>query len=117
MATFWIYDYTCSLHQEWAFLLRSRWSKVKCLYVVARYVPFLLFAGHLYMNLIPNENSDKCQLLNNICSCFSLISVFCSECFFVLRTYALWNHNKFVLATMVTTFLVSPVPSMHPELV
>ncbi|KAG1726125.1 hypothetical protein EDD22DRAFT_447134 [Suillus occidentalis] len=94
MATFWIYDYACSLHLEWTFLLRSRWSKVKGLYIIARYVPFLLLAGHLYMNFIPNENSDKCQLLNNVCSCFSLISVFCSECFFVLRTYALWNNNK-----------------------
>ncbi|KAG2121498.1 hypothetical protein BD769DRAFT_1005149 [Suillus cothurnatus] len=112
MATFWIYDYACSLHQEWTFLLLSRWSKVKSLYVIARYVPFLLLAGHLYMNFIPNENSDKCQLLNNICSCFSMISVSCSECFFVLRTYALWNHNKIVLVTMAATFLAVVVASV-----
>ncbi|KAG2114246.1 uncharacterized protein F5147DRAFT_20074 [Suillus discolor] len=112
MATFWIYDYACSFHQEWTFLLQSRWSKVKGLYLVARYVPFLLLAGHLYMNFIPNENSDKCQLLNNICSCFSLISVFCSECFFVLRTYTLWNNNKIVLATMITTFIAVVISSI-----
>ncbi|KAG2746817.1 hypothetical protein P692DRAFT_20738765 [Suillus brevipes Sb2] len=112
MATFWIYDYACSLHLEWTFLLRSRWSKVKGLYIIARYVPFLLLAGHLYMNFIPNENSDKCQLLNNICSCFSLISVFCSECFFVLRTYALWNNNKIVLVTIMTTFIAVVVSSI-----
>ncbi|KAG2354254.1 hypothetical protein BDR07DRAFT_621655 [Suillus spraguei] len=28
----WIHDYACSLHEEWTFLLRSDWSKVKCLY-------------------------------------------------------------------------------------
>ncbi|KAG2130770.1 uncharacterized protein EDB93DRAFT_69368 [Suillus bovinus] len=109
MATFWIYDYACSLHLEWKFLFRSRWSKVKGLYVVTRYVPFLLLAGHLYMNFIPNENSD---LLNNICSCFSLISVSCSECFFVLRTYTLWNNNKVVLATMTITFIAVVVSSI-----
>ncbi|KIK43169.1 hypothetical protein CY34DRAFT_804093 [Suillus luteus UH-Slu-Lm8-n1] len=112
MATFWIYDYACSLHLEWTFLLRSRWSKVKGLYIIARYVPFLLLSGHLYMNFIPNENSDKCQLLNNICSCFSLISVFCSECFFVLRTYALWNNNKIVLVTIIATFIAVVVSSI-----
>ncbi|KAG2144510.1 hypothetical protein DEU56DRAFT_206210 [Suillus clintonianus] len=112
MATFWTYDYTCSLHQEWTFLLRSRWCKVKCLYVVTRYVPFLLFTGHLYMNFIPNENSDKCQLLNNICSGFSLISVSCSECFFVLRTYVLWNNNKIVLVSIVTAFLAVVISSI-----
>lgn len=44
-------------------------------------------------------------MINNICSCFSLISVICSECFFILRTYALWNNNKFVLAAMLAAFL------------
>ncbi|KAG1718819.1 hypothetical protein EDB19DRAFT_1919958 [Suillus lakei] len=107
-----IYDYASSLHEEWTFLLRSRWSTVKGLYVVTRYLPFILFAGHLYMNFISNENSNKCQLLNNICSCFSLTSVSCSECFFVLRTYTLWNNNKIVLATMVTTFLAVVISSI-----
>ncbi|KAG1842783.1 hypothetical protein DFJ58DRAFT_805837 [Suillus subalutaceus] len=35
-------------------------------------------------------------MINNICSCFSLISLICSECLFIIRTYALWNNNKFV---------------------
>ncbi|KAG0701883.1 hypothetical protein DFH29DRAFT_533952 [Suillus ampliporus] len=112
MATFWTYDYACSLHQEWNFLLRSRWSKVKGLYVVARYVPFLLFTGHLYLNFIPRENSEKCENLNNICSCFSLLSVICSECFFVLRTCALWNNNRFVVVPTVTFFLAVAVASV-----
>ncbi|KAG2119378.1 hypothetical protein DEU56DRAFT_761026 [Suillus clintonianus] len=29
-----------------------------------------------------------------------------SSCFFVLRTYALWKNNKFVLAAMLTAFLI-----------
>ncbi|KAG1718995.1 hypothetical protein EDB19DRAFT_768866 [Suillus lakei] len=40
------------------------------------------------------------------------MSVFCSESIFVLRTYALWNNNKFVLAAMSCTavaFLVASV--------
>ncbi|KAG1836132.1 hypothetical protein DFJ58DRAFT_190596 [Suillus subalutaceus] len=64
------------------------------------------------MNFIPKENSDKCQLLNNICSCFSMISVSCSECFFVLRTCALWNNNRIVVVTAVVTFLAVVVSSI-----
>ncbi|KAG2361981.1 hypothetical protein BDR07DRAFT_1087974 [Suillus spraguei] len=41
IATFWIYDYACTLHEEWTFLLRSHWGKVKCLYIVTRYLPFI----------------------------------------------------------------------------
>ncbi|KAG2751464.1 hypothetical protein P692DRAFT_20830709 [Suillus brevipes Sb2] len=47
-ATFWIYEYASSLQQELIFLLRSRWTKIKVLYIVTRYMPFLLFVGHLY---------------------------------------------------------------------
>ncbi|KAG1729021.1 hypothetical protein EDB19DRAFT_1939338 [Suillus lakei] len=100
-----------------AFLFQSRWTKVKGLYIVTRYTPFLLFVGHLYLNFIPNNNPDKCQMINNICSCFSLISVICSECFFILRTYALWNNNKFVLAAMLAAFLLVVYVSVRPVIV
>jgi hypothetical protein len=65
---------------KWTFLLQSRWTKVKGLYIVARYIPFLLFTGHLYsastlsihcsgdeltchalVNFIPDENPDVCE--------------------------------------------------------
>ncbi|KAJ8585981.1 hypothetical protein M405DRAFT_381957 [Rhizopogon salebrosus TDB-379] len=112
MVTFWMYDYACSFHEEWTFLLHSGWSRIKFLYVVTRYVPFLLFAAHLYMNFIPDETPDRCQLVNNICSCFSFISIICSECFFILRIYVLWNNNKVVLVAMLLTFIGAIVGSV-----
>ncbi|KAG1738209.1 hypothetical protein EDB19DRAFT_905494 [Suillus lakei] len=99
-----MYDYACSIREEGKFLLCSRWSRVKFLYIVTRYVPFLLFAAHLYLNFVPDETSDTCQFVNNICSAFGLISIVCSECFFILRTYVLWNSNNIVLAAMLSTF-------------
>jgi len=33
---------------KWTFLLRSRWTNVKGLYIVTRYVPFLILIGNLY---------------------------------------------------------------------
>ncbi|KAG2123068.1 hypothetical protein DEU56DRAFT_64965 [Suillus clintonianus] len=112
MTTFWLYDYACTLHKEWTFLLRSRWTKIKGLYIVARYVPFIIFSTNLYLNFSPNENPDKCQRLNNIFAVFRILSVFCAECFFALRTYTLWNNNKLVLAAAVTAFLAVVVASI-----
>ncbi|KAG1833266.1 hypothetical protein DFJ58DRAFT_228353 [Suillus subalutaceus] len=103
MATFWTYDYICSLHEEWTFLLRSRWTKVKALYITARYVPFLIATVNLYLAMDPNDNANKCQILMNIITSLSLISLTCSECFFVLRTYALWNKNRIILVVMLST--------------
>ncbi|KAG1722390.1 hypothetical protein EDD22DRAFT_854164 [Suillus occidentalis] len=46
------------------------------------------------VNFTPDENPDKCLMLDNVCSSF-----------FVLRTYALWNNNRIVLAALLTAFL------------
>ncbi|KAG1766619.1 hypothetical protein EV702DRAFT_1149704 [Suillus placidus] len=95
------YDYACSLHEEWRFLLVSPWTKMKGLYIVTRYVPFLLLATTLYLGFIPNETPGKCRVLDNICSGFGMLSAVCSECFFILRTYVLWNNNRILLAAML----------------
>ncbi|KAG2368669.1 hypothetical protein BDR07DRAFT_1605263 [Suillus spraguei] len=126
ITTFWAYDYACSFHEEWRFLLVSQWTKVKGLYIVTRYVPFLLLATNLYLSFIPNENPGKCRVLDNICSGtrmvhpfmdsrakdnplslpgFGIVSAVCSEGFFVLRLCALWNNNRILLAAMVVTVL------------
>ncbi|KAG2359672.1 hypothetical protein BDR07DRAFT_1611200 [Suillus spraguei] len=126
MAMLWTYDYVRSLQEEWTFLLQSRWTKVKGLYVATRFVPFLLLTVHLYTDFIPNENPDKCKILINVCSVLSQMSGTCSECIsppfrhtyiskpihpgvFVLRTCALWKYNRFVLIVILTFSLASMI--------
>ncbi|KAG1810935.1 uncharacterized protein BJ212DRAFT_576368 [Suillus subaureus] len=106
MATFWVYDYTCSLHEEWTFLLRSHWSKVKGLYVVTRYLPFIILTTSLYLGFTPDGNQGKCRVFYNINTGFCIVSVICSECFFIIRTYALWNKNKILLAAVLSAFCI-----------
>ncbi|KAG2352897.1 hypothetical protein BDR07DRAFT_793191 [Suillus spraguei] len=111
MTTFWCYDYICSLHEEWTYLLRSDGGKVKGLYIIARYLPFILLTTNLYMSFNPNETPDRCRVLANVDSAIGMVSVIFAEYFFMLRTYALWNNNKFLLAAMVTTFFAFIVAS------
>ncbi|KAG1739472.1 uncharacterized protein EDB91DRAFT_386942 [Suillus paluster] len=51
--------------------------------------------------------AERCAL-----TAFGIISVTCSESFFVLRTYALWNNDRYVLAVMLTGFLAVLVASI-----
>ncbi|KAG2139578.1 uncharacterized protein EDB93DRAFT_695181 [Suillus bovinus] len=104
MATFWIYDYISSLKEEWTFLRRSHWNKMKVLYIVTRYLPFILLATDLYMSFISNGNTVGCQALGDISLGIGMLIVICSECFFILRTYVLWNQNRILLAAMGSTF-------------
>ncbi|KAG2068171.1 hypothetical protein BDR04DRAFT_1158149 [Suillus decipiens] len=80
IATVWAYDYACSLHEEWTFLLRSEWSGVKCLYIVTRYLPFILLATNIYQYFAPNVTLVEFQRLDYIITGLGVISVNCSEC-------------------------------------
>lgn len=81
----------------------SHWTKAKGLYIATRYVPFLLLATNLYLSFIPNETPGKCRVLDNICSGLDILLGVCSECFFILRTCALWNNNRILLAAILVT--------------
>lgn len=64
----------------------------------------------LYVNFIPNENLDTCRVLSVINSGFGMVLAILSGCFFILRTYVLWNRNRtFLVATLSTalTFIVA----------
>ncbi|KAG1751936.1 hypothetical protein EDD22DRAFT_850671 [Suillus occidentalis] len=91
-----LYGYVCSLHEEWTFLRLSRWTKVKALYIITRYIPFLVLITDIYQFFAPNETINRCRMVINIYALF-----------FVLRTYALWNNNRILLAVMLSAlFLV-----------
>ncbi|KAG1835981.1 hypothetical protein DFJ58DRAFT_917808, partial [Suillus subalutaceus] len=100
---------------NWRFLLVSHWTTVKGLYIVTRYVPFLLLAINLYLSLIPNETPGKCRVLDNINTGFGILSVVCSEAYFALRTCALWNNDRILLTAVLSTFLVSSQSTHHTK--
>ncbi|KAG2068184.1 hypothetical protein BDR04DRAFT_1143946 [Suillus decipiens] len=85
MATFLCYDYIFLLREEWTYLLRSDWSKVKGLYIVTRYLPFILLITVLWMNFTPNENPGTCRVLINVNSGLGIASIIFSE----YATYAI----------------------------
>ncbi|KAG1794633.1 uncharacterized protein HD556DRAFT_1368790 [Suillus plorans] len=105
MAAFWAYDYACTLHEEWTFLLQSHWSHMKGLYIVTRYLPFILLVADLYMIFTPNENLVTCGMLVNISLGFGILLSVCAEWFFILRTYVLWDRNKILLMAILGTYL------------
>ncbi|KAG2140024.1 hypothetical protein BD769DRAFT_174133 [Suillus cothurnatus] len=112
ISTIWLYDYACSLHEEWTFLLRSQWSKVKCMYIVTRYLPFIILAVNLYLNFTSNDNSNRCQVLGIMGTGLGVASVIFSECLFILRTYVVWNKNRMLLAATLSTFFTFIVASL-----
>ncbi|KAG1883966.1 hypothetical protein F4604DRAFT_230848 [Suillus subluteus] len=51
----------------------------------------------------------------SINTCLCIVSVMCSEFFFILRTYTLWNKNRILLVAMLSTFFTFIVASFGVE--
>ncbi|KAG2068181.1 hypothetical protein BDR04DRAFT_787217 [Suillus decipiens] len=56
----------------------------------------------LWMSL----NPGVCRVLTNLNSGLGIASIIFSECFFILRTYVLWNKNRILLIAMLSTFFI-----------
>lgn len=84
---------------------RPRWSKGTILYIVTRYMPALMLSVHLCMNYLPNENIVTCKILQSMWYCTAALCMAGAEGIFILRTYALWGQNKFILGLMLSTGL------------
>ncbi|KAG1789694.1 uncharacterized protein HD556DRAFT_1395743 [Suillus plorans] len=103
--TLWTYDYVCSIHEEWTYLLQSHWGRMKGMYIVTRYLPFILLATDLYRAFRSSTHRADYQLtLVFHISSGTCMLVICSEWFFILRTYVHWDNNGFLLAAMLSTF-------------
>ncbi|KAG1728333.1 hypothetical protein EDB19DRAFT_164683 [Suillus lakei] len=59
----------------------------------------------------PTENPD-CLIRLDIYSGFSLTSIICSECLFVLRKNVLWNNNRIVLVAMLSALFAIVITSI-----
>ncbi|KAG2038800.1 hypothetical protein BDR03DRAFT_981321 [Suillus americanus] len=75
----------------------------------------LQFFAYIYVTFISNETPGKCRVLDNICLGFGILSVVCSEGYFALRTCALWNNDRILLAAVLSTFLVSSKSTHHTK--
>ncbi|KAG2058347.1 hypothetical protein BDR06DRAFT_968803 [Suillus hirtellus] len=107
----WVYDCFLILDQEVSLIHRPRWSKGTILYITTRYMPALMLSVHLCtnqdteVNYLPNENIVTCRILQSMWYCTAALCITGAEGIFILRTYALWGQNKFILGLMLSTAL------------
>ncbi|KAG1816923.1 hypothetical protein EV424DRAFT_1540632 [Suillus variegatus] len=82
----WVYDYIITFDDELAYLRKSTWGKVKILYLMCRYLPFVLLAADTYQVLQPALPLSQCQTYFQINSWLEGITLMAAEWMFILRT-------------------------------
>ncbi|KAG2363496.1 hypothetical protein BDR07DRAFT_915559 [Suillus spraguei] len=109
----WVYDYIITFDDELAFIQKSRWGKVKILYLLCRYLPFLLLAADTYQVLQPALPLSLCQTYFEINSWLEGITLVAAECMFILRTYAIWGRSRRVLIILFGCFFAILIPVVY----
>ncbi|KIJ12966.1 hypothetical protein PAXINDRAFT_14180 [Paxillus involutus ATCC 200175] len=76
---------------------RGDWSVGKTLFVLTRYIPFIIIPLALLSAFETNLDVQICETLLYIITILQIVAITLSEVIFGLRAYAMWNRNKAVL--------------------
>ncbi|EGN93581.1 hypothetical protein SERLA73DRAFT_189293 [Serpula lacrymans var. lacrymans S7.3] len=74
---------------------------MKVFYSLARYLPFAMLGLRCYAAVNTSLSYDLCTLFYGMNAWLQTISFLFAELIFVLRTYAIWGHNKRVLVILL----------------
>ncbi|KAM6503203.1 hypothetical protein JOM56_000146 [Amanita muscaria] len=55
--------------EEFSFVRASKWSVIKIVYVLARYLPFIDVATAIYIDSAPNLTEDQCKIVYSFDGC------------------------------------------------
>ncbi|KAI9512487.1 hypothetical protein F5148DRAFT_1162119 [Russula earlei] len=100
MYTVVLWDWIISLPREWQYIWKTSWTPVKVAYLFCRYwvisvVPYLLYA------FVNNHSLETCQKIYKIPVALAMWNQVGSESVLLIRTYAFFNRNKWVLAGLL----------------
>ncbi|KIJ12977.1 hypothetical protein PAXINDRAFT_170887, partial [Paxillus involutus ATCC 200175] len=91
-------DYFYQLEDEVTFIWsRGDWSVGKALFVLTRYIPFIIIPLTLCSTFAANLDVRICQTLLYIIAILETVAIAFSEVTFGLRAYAMWNRSRAVL--------------------
>ncbi|KAI0274971.1 hypothetical protein BC834DRAFT_850543 [Gloeopeniophorella convolvens] len=95
-----LWDWIISLPREWQYIWKTSWTPVKVAYLFCRYwvisvVPYLLFA------FVNNHSFEACQRIYKIPVALAMWNQVGSESVLLIRTYAFFNRNIYVLAGLL----------------
>ncbi|EIM80014.1 uncharacterized protein STEHIDRAFT_150848 [Stereum hirsutum FP-91666 SS1] len=92
----WIWDWLVCLPEEWKYIWKAQWSAIKMVYLMVRYYALaVLIMTDIWVLGVWTEES--CSRYLRILPAFAVLVELSVELVLVLRVYALWGRNKWLL--------------------
>ncbi|KAF8346443.1 hypothetical protein F5887DRAFT_961995 [Amanita rubescens] len=105
--TLFIYDYLLMFDQEVSLIWGSKWTLVKVLYLLSRYMPFVDVTVVSYHQFVPLLTIDQCKIAYRINGSMFVIGMAMSEAVLTIRTWIIWNKDRrLAIGLMIFFFTV-----------
>ncbi|KAH8823067.1 hypothetical protein DL96DRAFT_1616607 [Flagelloscypha sp. PMI_526] len=98
-----VWDWAITLHMEIRYVWKSKWTLGKVLYLFTRYIAVVdIFLGLFWLRLrnIPDKQTE-CPVPFTARAWFGCVGIEIAELILVLRTWALWGRNRWILAILL----------------
>ncbi|KAF5388590.1 hypothetical protein D9757_004688 [Collybiopsis confluens] len=96
-----IWDWLISLPREWRFIWKTHWTPVKIAYLFCRYWVIAVVPYPLYVFVL-NHSWETCERIYRIPVALAMWNQVGSESVLLIRTYAFFNRNVYVLCFLLT---------------
>lgn len=108
--TFSIYDIVLTYSREVQLIWGSRWTFVRILFTIARYlVPCILIMNILF-TFHPNLSAQICRVEIRVMAASGIFANATMMCILLLRVWALWGRKLWMLTILLLVFAGSQLP-------
>ncbi|KAJ6590393.1 hypothetical protein DFH09DRAFT_1139266 [Mycena vulgaris] len=109
-----VYDWMCTLDQEVSYVWNSSWTTGKLLFIINRYLPFVVVSVSVSMpaDQYTSVPLAECLTRYKLVSCARCIITHHYMLILMLRTYAIWERRRGVLVFLIVLFLGTAIPAV-----
>ncbi|KLO18884.1 hypothetical protein SCHPADRAFT_885781 [Schizopora paradoxa] len=106
------YDVAINLADESIFIWAQSWSAGKILYLLTRYSAFIDLVTILWYQFHTGQSPEACHTLYAVSCWFMTGGIILSEVILAIRTYAIWDKNRFILAYLSSVLMAAIILSI-----
>ncbi|KAJ8078472.1 hypothetical protein PM082_012754 [Marasmius tenuissimus] len=111
-AMLFVYDYLLTLDLEIEHIWKAKWSLVKVIYIIQRYLPFLDSCSLvLHYQFVANPSLEYCRFAYTFTGWTFVVGIFLSDALFLLRLWAVWKKTLLSGLAIGLYFLGCWIPS------
>ncbi|KAG1750148.1 hypothetical protein EDB19DRAFT_92548 [Suillus lakei] len=110
LTSLWLYDYILCIPDAVRFIVGSRRGLGTFLYLTCGHLPFAFVSLNMLLVFQPDAPLHLCHSYDMANIYVGLLTMFCAECIFILRAYAVWERERWIGVFAIISIIAYLVP-------